>query len=205
MNSYNKRRIRDILRLLTALFFSFLAIPHIIIYLSSDTLKNIVNSDLEKKSKTLDLKLNYVLLFIYQIHNDRFYRNIFYHRIGPVLSLLISWLRPEDKYFVISVTTKLGKGAYFAHPFSTEINAESIGCNFSCRNCTTIGNKKDGTNGKRPVIGDNVTIGVNTCIIGDVHIGNNVTIGAGSVVVKDIPDNCIAVGNPCKPIKFINK
>lgn len=28
-------------------------------------------------------------------------------------------------------------------------------------------------------------------------------IGAGSVVVKDIPDNCIAVGNPCKPIKFL--
>jgi acetyltransferase-like isoleucine patch superfamily enzyme len=42
---------------------------------------------------------------------------------------------------------------------------------------------------------------VNVCIIGKVHIGNNVIIGAGSVVVKDIPDNCIAVGNPCIPIK----
>ncbi len=34
-----------------------------------------------------------------------------------------------------------------------------------------------------------------------VTIGDNVTIGAGSVVVKDIPSNCVAVGNPCKKIK----
>ena len=33
------------------------------------------------------------------------------------------------------------------------------------------------------------------------RIGNNVTIRAGSVVVKDIPDNCVAVGNPAKVIK----
>ena len=53
------------------------------------------------------------------------------------------------------------------------------------------------------MIGDNVSLGANVIIIGPVHVGNNVTIGAGSVVVKDIPGNCVAVGNPCKPIKFI--
>ena len=46
-------------------------------------------------------------------------------------------------------------------------------------------------------------LGANVTIIGPVHVGNNVIIGAGSVVVKDILDNCIAVGNPCKPIKFL--
>lgn len=34
-----------------------------------------------------------------------------------------------------------------------------------------------------------------------VKIGSNVVIGAGSVVTKDIPDNSLAVGNPCKVIK----
>ena len=61
----------------------------------------------------------------------------------------------------------------------------------------------DGNNDTRPIIGDNVTLGVNVTIIGDVTIGNNVIIGAGSVVVKDIPDNSIAVGNPCHVIKTI--
>ena len=36
-----------------------------------------------------------------------------------------------------------------------------------------------------------------------VKIGINVVIGAGSIVVKDIPDNSVAVGNPCKVIRSI--
>ena len=35
------------------------------------------------------------------------------------------------------------------------------------------------------------------------HIGDSVVIGAGSVVTKDIPDWCIAAGNPCKVIRKI--
>ena len=50
-------------------------------------------------------------------------------------------------------------------------------------------------------IGDNVWIGGSVTILPGVTIGNNVTIGAGSVVTKDIPDNAVAVGNPCKVIK----
>ena len=50
-------------------------------------------------------------------------------------------------------------------------------------------------------IGDNVWIGGSVTILPGVSIGNNVTIGAGSVVAKDIPDNVVAVGNPCKVIK----
>ena len=36
-------------------------------------------------------------------------------------------------------------------------------------------------------------------------IGDNVVIGAGSVVAKDIPDNVIAVGNPCRVIREITE
>ena len=52
-------------------------------------------------------------------------------------------------------------------------------------------------------IGDNVWIGGSVTILPGVTIGNNVTIGAGSVVTKDIPDNVVAVGNPCRVIKNI--
>lgn len=54
-------------------------------------------------------------------------------------------------------------------------------------------------------IGDNVWIGGSTVILPGVTIGNNVVIGAGSVVSKDIPDNKIAVGNPCRVIREITE
>jgi maltose O-acetyltransferase len=53
------------------------------------------------------------------------------------------------------------------------------------------------------VIGNNVWVGGGTIICPGVKIGDNVTIGAGSVVTKDIPDNVVAVGNPCRVIKSI--
>ena len=52
-------------------------------------------------------------------------------------------------------------------------------------------------------IGSNVWLGGNVVVNPGVHIGNNVVIGSGSVVTKDIPDNVIAVGNPCKVIREI--
>ena len=54
-------------------------------------------------------------------------------------------------------------------------------------------------------IGDHVWIACNTVVIGGVHIGNNAVIGAGSVVTKDIPDNYLAYGNPCRPIRPITE
>lgn len=52
-------------------------------------------------------------------------------------------------------------------------------------------------------IGSNVWIGGGVTVLSGVTVGDNVVIGAGSVVVKDIPSNCVAVGNPCKVIKKI--
>ncbi len=54
-------------------------------------------------------------------------------------------------------------------------------------------------------IGDNVWIGGNVCVMPGVTIGSNVVIGAGSVVTRDIPDNVIAAGNPCRVIREITE
>lgn len=54
-------------------------------------------------------------------------------------------------------------------------------------------------------IGDNVWVGGSVVINPGVHIGNNVVIGSGSVVTKDIPDNAVAAGNPCRVIRYITE
>ncbi len=54
-------------------------------------------------------------------------------------------------------------------------------------------------------IKDNAWIGANVCVMPGVTIGENSIIGAGSVVTKDVPDNVIAVGNPCRVLREINE
>ena len=54
-------------------------------------------------------------------------------------------------------------------------------------------------------VGDNVWIGAGVQVMPGVTIGSNVVIGGGSVVVKDIPDNSVAVGNPCRVIRAITE
>ncbi|CAI5533757.1 unnamed protein product [Closterium sp. Naga37s-1] len=52
-------------------------------------------------------------------------------------------------------------------------------------------------------IGSNVWLGGGVIVCPGVSIGSHTTIGAGSVVTKDIPDCCVAVGNPCRVIKTV--
>ena len=160
--------------------------------------KRDVNEDIIATG-TGQIELRGILGLLYLLHNDRYFRKLFYHRIGPAWSLLISWWRPGDRYFVFSWSTKIGPGVNVSHPYSTVLNAKKIGRNFSVANCTTLGKK----NGERPVIGDNVTLGANVIIIGGVHIGDNVVVGAGSVVVKDVPSNVVVAGNPAQIIKYL--
>ena len=53
-------------------------------------------------------------------------------------------------------------------------------------------------------IGRNCWLGANVVVVPGVTIGDNVVVGAGSVVTRDLPDNVVAVGNPCKILRDVN-
>lgn len=75
----------------------------------------------------------------------------------------------------------------------------SIGHHTTIENYTSI---NPGVNiAGNVIVGEGTTIGMGANIIDGVKIGKNSIIGAGSVVTKDIPDNVIAYGNPCKIIR----
>lgn len=64
--------------------------------------------------------------------------------------------------------------------------------------------RKSGLESARPItIGDGVWIGASVVVLPGVEIGSNTTIGAGSVVTKNIPANCVAVGNPCRVLRML--
>lgn len=197
----NKRKIREVLRWGSLIIMFPLYIPHIFLYFSKLRRGGVIDKDVERYKEHFSANCPTWSYLLYLLHTDGYFRTLFYHRVGPIWATLIGWYRPGDRYFKIPAGMKLGGGCIFYHPYATVLNAESIGDNFSCIQCTTLGYGKGGL----PVIGNNVSLGANVIIIGRVYVGNNVTVGAGSVVVKDVPDNCVIVGNPAKIIKYLDK
>lgn len=117
---------------------------------------------------------------------------------------------------------KIGEGAVLFDSTTIMIDNTSlymlnIGKNFQCTGGVTILTHDYGWSVTKAVygdvlgsvrsteIGDNVYIGRNAMILAGAKIGSNVIIGANSVVTKEVPDNCVAVGNPCKKIYSIEK
>lgn len=131
---------------------------------------------------------------------------------------ILETLNPDIEKFIniihdgldISNMSKLGRGVLINSKVSIAAHTTigdfvSINRHVSIGHHTNIGDYcsiNPGVNiAGNVTIGEGTTIGMGTNILHTVKIGKNSIIGSGSVVTKDIPDNVVAYGSPCKIIR----
>lgn len=104
--------------------------------------------------------------------------------------------RVKRKYAIdIHPGAIIGKRFFIDHGIGIVIGETTvIGNDVSIYHGVTLGAVKFNLKKRHPTIGDNVFIGCNATILGDITIGDNVKIGANSLVLKNIPSNCTVVG-----------
>ncbi|MBO4797273.1 MAG: serine O-acetyltransferase [Candidatus Methanomethylophilaceae archaeon] len=92
---------------------------------------------------------------------------------------------------------QIGKRLFVDHATGVVVGETAIiGDDVSLYQGVTLGGVSTSKGKRHPTLGNNIVVGCNASVLGDIRIGNNVRIGAGSVVVKDVPDDCTVVGIP---------
>lgn len=104
----------------------------------------------------------------------------------------------QIKYgFQIYPETQIGEGFYLGHWGTLIVNPKvKIGKNCNMAPGVTIGQQNRGKNEGAPEIGDEVWIGSNAVIVGNIRIGNDVLIAPNAYVNFDVPDHSVVMGNP---------
>ena len=108
-----------------------------------------------------------------------------------VWSLLFGLLAKKN-HLEISTNTQIGAGLYIGHPFCITINPKAIlGKNINIHKGVTIGQTNRGKRKGVPTIGNNVWIGINSTIVGNITIGDDVLIAPNSYVNCDVPSHVL--------------
>lgn len=146
---------------------------------------------IQRVFRPIDLK--YIILFR-KCQNTRIKTLKYYYKFK---------LRKLERKTLIQIpyNTKIGEGLYIGHFGRIIINPKSIlGKNINIATGVTIGQENRGERKETPQIGNDVWIGSNAVIVGNVKIGNDVLIAPLTYVNFDVPNHSIVVGNPGKII-----
>jgi serine O-acetyltransferase len=90
---------------------------------------------------------------------------------------------------------KIGRRFFIDHGMGVVIGETAvIGDDVLIYHGVTLGGKEFTRAKRHPTIGNNVMIGAESIVLGNITVGDNVQIGAGSVVTKDVAPNSIVIG-----------
>ena len=108
--------------------------------------------------------------------------------------MLSNWLR-----FLTGIEihpgAKIGRRFFIDHGMGVVIGETSvIGNDVLIYHGVTLGGKEFTRAKRHPTIGNNVMIGAESIVLGNITVGDNVQIGAGSVVTKDVAPNSVVIG-----------
>lgn len=167
-------------------------------------MKNIIYDDLYRYTGTRNLLIliRYILFtpgfrYTFFLRKCQYSSNIISRLFWKIL-LRQTMLRTGIQ---IPPETKIGRGLRIVHFGHIVINPKTIiGENSNIAQGVNIGS----TEGKRkgcPVIGNNVYIASNAVIVGNVNIGDDCFIAPNAFVNIDVPNGCIALGNPAQIIE----
>jgi serine O-acetyltransferase len=118
-------------------------------------------------------------------------------RIGvPVLPRFFAHLVRCATGIEIHPAARIGAGIFIDHGMGVVIGATTvIGENVTLYQGVTLGGTSLDRVGKRhPTLEDEVVVGVDALVLGNIRIGRKARIGAGAVVLKDVPSDATVVG-----------
>ena len=136
------------------------------------------------------MEFRWVLFFrLYQGRRNPFLTRGLLRRYSRKTGIQIGW------------HTQIGEGLVLVHCGPVAVNNEAvIGKNCTLYHGVTVGMEFRGKRKGNPTIGDNVWIGSNACVVGNITVGDDVLIAPLAFVNFDVPSHSIVVGNPAKII-----
>lgn len=135
------------------------------------------------------------ILYSHQIRYMKWWRK--YENKSSFIARLVLYKYSRKYGLEISTKAVIGKGLYLGHPYNITVADDvNIGENVNLHKGCTICRENRGSRMGCPTIGNCVSIGINSTVVGNINIGNDVMIAPNSFVNFDVPSHSIVLGNP---------
>jgi serine O-acetyltransferase len=128
-----------------------------------------------------------------------------WHAGRRVMSLALQSRASEVLAVDIHPAAKIGKGVLLDHGTGVVIGETAeVGNNVSILQNVTLGGTGKQHGDRHPKVSDNVLIGANATILGNIRIGKGAQVAAGSLVLKPVPPKTMVAGSPAKEVGLVS-